>query len=293
MPSFPVILCLKCWRSLSFSLQSASLVDDLALPHRGSGSGQCCVLVSVVVQFIVHWCSSWNKLEICWIWLSGFLKAMIWWRKNDHVPWFTLWSITWHSNGNSDQVNLVYRPHTDHATDFTDHIPTTYQPHTNHIPTTYQPHTCHIPATYQPHTSHVPTTIPKYRTFPLAPKGLTCLSSQWPWSSTCSSLVSSGSDEWQPSVSLRWVHTWSAISTSRPCIHPSFHPSIYSSLISSIHLSFHLCIIHNCGVLLIVMLSSELQLFIWLLRPERSERSASSDFLHRKNLDLLDYIRYQ
>ena len=199
---------------------------------------------------------------------------------------------------------------------------------------------------FQPHTSHIPTTISKFRTVPLAPKRLTCLLSQWPWSSTRSSLVSSGSDEWQPSVSLRWVHTQSAIITSHPCIHPSFHPSIphsicpslissmhpsilissihasiphsshpsihpsfhqsiYPSLIPSIHLSiphsihpsihpsFHPCIIQNCGVLLIVMLSSELQLFIWLLRSERSERSTSSDFLLSKNLDSLYCIRYQ
>ena len=101
---------------------------------------------------------------------------------------------------------------------------------------------------FQPHTSHIPTTISKFRTLPLAPKRLTCLLSQWPWSSTRSSLVSSGSDEWQPSVSLRWVHTQSAIITSHPCIHPSFHPSIphsiYPSLISSMHPSILISSIH-------------------------------------------------
>ena len=32
----------------------------------------------------------------------------------------------------------------------TDHLPTTYQPHTNHLPATYQPHTNHLPTTYRP-----------------------------------------------------------------------------------------------------------------------------------------------
>ena len=58
----------------------------------------------------------------------------------------------------SKQVDLVYRSHTDHASDFTNHIPTTLKL----LPTTLKAHSkCHIdhiPTKYQPHSSCIPTT---------------------------------------------------------------------------------------------------------------------------------------
>ena len=63
---------------------------------------------------------------------------------------------------NSEQVDVVYRPHTNHmlttCRSHTDHIPTAYRPHTNYLLITNQPHTSHIPTTYRPHTNHIPTT---------------------------------------------------------------------------------------------------------------------------------------
>ena len=44
----------------------------------------------------------------------------------------------------------------------TDHIPTTYRPHTDHILTTYRPHTDHIPTTYRP---PLPTTYRQFNLF--------------------------------------------------------------------------------------------------------------------------------
>ena len=60
--------------------------------------------------------------------------------------------------------STIYRPHTDHMIDFTDHIPTTQ----TLLPTTYRPHTDHLSTTYRPLTDHIPTTLPTtYRQFNL------------------------------------------------------------------------------------------------------------------------------
>ena len=61
----------------------------------------------------------------------------------------------------TDHILTTYQPHTDHIpTTFTDHIPTTF---TDHIPTTYRPplpttYRPPLPTTYRPHINHIPTT---------------------------------------------------------------------------------------------------------------------------------------
>ena len=58
--------------------------------------------------------------------------------------------------GNSEQVDRLYRPHTDHSSILTHHIIIIYNNHiTFPIPTTYQPP---LLTTYQPHTDHIQTT---------------------------------------------------------------------------------------------------------------------------------------
>ena len=62
----------------------------------------------------------------------------------------------------TDHLPTTYRPHTDLLLTtywpLTDHLLTLYQPLTDLLPTTYRPLTDHLLTTYRPLTNHLPTT---------------------------------------------------------------------------------------------------------------------------------------